>query len=171
MPALTPEIPGGAVYSDVDLSAFHFGCALGYDYRSLLSARVSYENAPNSYDHSLYSRRDRAKHLVKARLTLTPIKPLSITAGWEFRAGRRIYETIATVVGDPTASNPPLIAYTTAPTSLGCISSLSVGAGYSFSDRLTIFARGENLLSRRFYHIGLRYSQGAYGLIGATLKF
>lgn len=170
MPALSPSLPGGALFEATDISAFRFGTALAYKYRNSLSARVTYETAPNSYSHSYYAWRDRSRHVVKAQLELRPISPLTFTAGWEFKAGRRIFETVAIPVGDPDAVNP-LVTYIHTPHSLGCISNLSLGGAYALSPSFTIFARGENLLSRRFSHIGLRYSQGAFGLIGASLKF
>ncbi|MDE5689882.1 MAG: TonB-dependent receptor, partial [Duncaniella sp.] len=55
--------------------------------------------------------------------------------------------------------------------SLGCVSDLSLGASYAATDALTIFANGENLLNRRYYRIGDRYSQGIRFMIGASLKF
>lgn len=170
MPTLAPKLQGGAVFESVDLSAFRFGAAFNYEYRRLLSLRLSYEGAPNDYGRSYFAWRDRARHVVGAELKLRPAKPLLITAGWEFRAGRRIYETVSEIVGDPQAEIP-LVNHHVNAVGLGCVSSLGIGAGYSVNDRLTVFLRGENLLARHYYHIGFRYSQGPYGLIGASLKF
>lgn len=170
MPTYVPATPGGAMFDRVDLSAWHFGAAIGYDYRKTLSARVSYETAPNDYDKSFYEWRDRAKHVVNAELKIRPIKPLLLSLDWEFRAGRRIYYTVVTDL-DTSIPDHPLTIYTNEPTSLGCVSNLSLGAGFTVTDPLTIFARGENLLNRRFYHLGERYSQGTTFLIGASLKF
>ena len=72
---------------------------------------------------------------------------------------------------DTSIPDHPLTIYTNEPTSLGCVSNLSLGAGFTVTDPLTIFARGENLLNRRFYHLGERYSRGTTFLIGASLKF
>ena len=55
--------------------------------------------------------------------------------------------------------------------SMGVVGNLSVGAGYSFTDRLTLFARGENLLGRKCVYIGGRPMQSANVMIGAALKF
>lgn len=163
MPVSGADYIGGAVFDRVDLSAWHLGAAIGYDYRKTISARVSYETAPNSYEHSLYEWRDRARHVVNAELKVRPVTPLQVTLGWEFRAGRHSYFM------DNTISD--LNVYTPVAESLGCVSNLSLGASYSVSGPLTIFARGENLLNRRYYHIGDRYSQGLNFMIGASLKF
>lgn len=170
MPAYADNLAAGAIFDSVDLSAWHFGAALGYDYRKLLSARVSYETAPNDYDHSFYEWRDRARHVVNAELKLRPIEPLLVTLGWEFRGGRRLFEPVTEIIGTPSADRP-LVAVTNVAHSLGCVSDLSVGASYMVTEPLTIFARGENLLNRRYSHIGLRYSQGTAVFIGASLKF
>lgn len=171
MPALPADgYTAGAIFDRTDLSAWHFGAAVGYDYRKLLSARVSYETAPNDYDHSYYEWRDRARHVVSAQLKVRPVEPVLVTLGWEFRAGRRIFRTAVTDIDDGTSPNP-LTTLTDEPLPLGCVSSLSLGAGLTVTGQLSIFARGENLLNRHFSHIGGRYSQGISALIGASLKF
>lgn len=167
MPVGTNIYPGEGVYDCLDLSAWHVGAAIGYDYRNLFSARLSYETAPNDYDKSYYEWRDRAKHVVNAELKLRPVKPLLVTLGWEFRAGRRAYHLFETSVGDG-AIGP---VYTPSAESLGCISDLSLGAGYEATDALTIFVSGQNLLNRRATLIGFRPQQGTTAMIGASLKF
>ncbi|MCI8998185.1 MAG: TonB-dependent receptor [Muribaculaceae bacterium] len=154
----------GQIFDPVDLKGWHLGVALGYEYRKIASARVSYETAPNDYDNSYYEWRDRAKHVVKAELKLRPVRPLLVTIDWEFRAGRRMYNYSAV----PETDSNIYGMYTT---SLGATSTLNIGAGYEFNDRLTFFVRGENLLNRRYMHLGERRSQGITGLIGASFKF
>lgn len=159
--------PGEGIYDSVDLSAWHAGAAIGYDYRKLFSARLSYETAPNDYDKSYYEWRDRARHVVNAELKLRPLKPLLVTIGWEFRAGRRAYRFFETSVGEGTIGS----VYTPVAESLGCISDLSLTAGYEATDALTIFISGQNLLNRRADLIGFRPQQGTTAMIGASLKF
>ncbi|MCM1076709.1 MAG: hypothetical protein NC411_05050 [Bacteroides sp.] len=167
MPVFSESYPGYGIYDPVDLSAWHVGAAIGYDYRKVFSLRLSYETAPNDYDKSYHEWRDRAKHVVNANLNIRPISPLLVTVNWEFRAGRRMYAIESRMTG----GDLPGHIYTPVAMSLNCVSDLSIGAGYSFSDRLTVFARGENILNRRYSHIGLRTSQGVHALIGASLKF
>ncbi|WP_217938816.1 TonB-dependent receptor [Duncaniella muris] len=167
MPVVADSYLGGAVFDRIDLSAWHGGAAVGYDYRKQLSARISYETAPNDYDNSFYEWRDRARHVVNAELKLRPLTPLQITLGWQFRAGRRCYgmaDNLSGATGD-------LQIYSPQARSLGCVSDLSLGASYAATDALSIFAGGENLLNRRYYRIGDRYSQGIRFMIGASLKF
>ncbi|MCM1355806.1 MAG: hypothetical protein NC212_05300 [Staphylococcus sp.] len=157
---------GYGIFDRVDLSAWHAGAAIGYDWRDRFSARVSYETAPNDYDNSYYEWRDRAKHVVNAELKVRPIKPLLVTLGWEFRAGRHTYYNNE-VFGDLGVFQ----YYTPVPVSLGCVSDLSLSAAYSVTDRLTVFLNGENLLNRRYDLFSFRPSQGTTVMVGASLKF
>ena len=160
------EDVGYGVYDTVDLSAWHAGAAIGYDYRDVFSARVSYETAPNDYDKSYYEWRDRAKHVVNANLSVRPIRPLLVTLDWEFRGGRRTYYLHSTESDGVLGS-----IVTPYSESLGCVSNLSLGASYTVTDRLTIFLNGQNLLNRRPDLIGFRPAQGTTAMIGASLKF
>lgn len=166
MPAGFNTYPGYGVYDTVDLSAWHAGAAIGYDYRDVFSARVSYETAPNDYDKSYYEWRDRAKHVVNANLSVRPIRPLLVTLDWEFRGGRRTYYLHSTESDGVLGS-----IVTPYSESLGCVSNLSLGASYTVTDRLTIFLNGQNLLNRRPDLIGFRPAQGTTAMIGASLKF
>ena len=157
---------GGQVFDPVDVSGWHLGAAIGYSYRKIATARLSYETAPHDYDNAYYEWRDRAKHVVNADLSVRPIKPLLVTLNWELRAGRRTYDF--SYLNDATSS---LNLYGCDARSLGTLSTLNLGAGYECSDRLTVFGRCENLLNRRYVHLGDRRSQGITALVGASLKF
>lgn len=160
---------GGQVFDPVDLSGWHLGAAIGYSYRKTATVRLSYETAPNDYDNAYYEWRDRAKHVVNADLSLRPLKPLLVTLNWEFRAGRRTYD-FSYLNYDETGS-PDLNLYNLDARSLKAVSTVNIGVGYEYSDRLTVFARGENLLNRHYIHLGDRRSQGITALVGAALKF
>lgn len=167
MPAGYNKFAGEGVYDTVDLSAWHAGAAIGYDYRNIFSARVSYETAPNDYDKSYYEWRDRAKHVINAELRLRPIEPLLVSLNWEFRGGRRTYYYIPGSFDE----GPLGTVYTPYAESLGCVSNLSLSAGYTVTEALTVFVNGQNLLNRRPDLIGFRPAQGTNVMIGASLKF
>lgn len=158
---------GGQVFDPVDVSGWHLGAALGYSYRKIATARISYETAPHDYDNAYYEWRDRAKHVVNADLSVRPIKPLLVTLNWELRAGRRTYD----FAYFNESGSSDLNLYVCDARSLGTISTLNLGAGYECSDRLTVFGRCENLLNRHYLHLGDRRSQGITALVGASLKF
>lgn len=170
MPMYADELPAGALFNATDVSSWHLGAAVGYDYRDKLSARISYETAPNDYDKCYYMWRDRARHVVSADLKVRPVKNVLVTLGYEFRTGRRLFTPEEIDLGSA-PSGESLTVFTNSPLNLGCVSNLSLGAALTVTDPLTIFARGENLLNRRFCHIGGRISQGTNFMVGASLKF
>lgn len=152
------------VFAPVDLSAWHLGAAVGYDYKDIASLRASYETAPNDYDNAYYKWRDYAKHVFDLNLKVRPIAPLTVAVDWQFRAGRCDYS----ISDMPSAIGT---VYTCQPRSLGVVSNLSLEADYAVTDRLNVFGRGENLLNRRFHYLGHRYAQGTTVMVGAALKF
>lgn len=166
MPIISDAYPGLGLFESTDVSAWHAGAAIGYSYRDLLSFRASYEAAPHDYDKSYYAWRDRASGVLNTSMTVRPVSHLTVKIDWEFRSGRRAYEMGPSFLPDPLASS--LIPRAV---SLGCASDLSLNATYEFSDRLSFFARGENLLNRHYSLLGSRPAQGICGLIGASFKF
>lgn len=171
MPVMTTGYISGQAFDPVDLSGWHLGAAIGYTYRKIASAKISYETAPNDYDNAYYEWRDRAKHVINAELSVRPIKPLLVSLNWEFRGGRRTYGFHHLNDGSATSPSTGIAIHQLDTYSLRAASTLNLGASYEYTDRLTFFARGENILNRRYYHLGQRLSQGFTGLVGASLKF
>lgn len=128
-----------------DVKGWHAGAALGYRYGTLIDARVSFEAAPHdsSNDHFYYLWRDQAGKVVEASLKLHPMKPLDVNVGYEFRGAR----------------------------SLRPVSNLSLGAAWAFTQQLTAFVNGENLLNRSYMLIGDVPAQGLNVRVGASYKF
>lgn len=158
MPALADMSGiGRSMFRAVDIKGFHAGVRATYDYRTLFSLKASAEFAPQDETSGYYMWRDRAKAVVKASATVRPIKPLELTLGYEFREGRACY---AYAIDEKPAR-----------LSLGCASELSFGARYAVSSALDIFARGDNLLGRKYYVLPYVPSQGLHGLVGASFKF
>lgn len=131
-----------------DIRGWHAGAAIGFRYNSLLDFRTSFEAAPSAGDkgnRGYYLWRDLATKVVEASLTVRPIKPLGIDLGYQFRSGRF--------------------------NSLGTVSDLSAGASWRFSQQLTAFLRGENLMNRSYMMLGGVAAQGIHGTVGAAYKF
>lgn len=166
MAATGDYYPGGAGMFGVDLKGWHFGVAAGYDNGRNFSLKASWETAPSKFNRAYYEWRDRARHVVNASLALRPVRPLLLEATYEFRTGRCEYafEDQATEI---------LGSYIYVPIrrSLKAVSDLSIGASYEFNSAVTFFARGENLMNRRWYHLGAAPSQGLHGLVGVGVKF
>lgn len=148
------------MFSAVDLRAVHYGAKFSWKYNKNIEASVKYTGAPGSYSHSYYLNRDRARHVLEAKASVTPFAPLTIDASFELRAGRSLYSNWGVL-----SDNAPL-RY-----NLSNANSLNIGANYRLTDALSVFARVENILGRRALLYNMLEQQGIHGLIGASLKF
>ncbi|MDE6369890.1 MAG: hypothetical protein K2K92_00190 [Duncaniella sp.] len=166
MPVMGHVGPASGMWEALDVKGYHYGVRLAYDNGKTFGLSASYEGAPSGQKNAYYEWRDRARHVVKADLKVRPTSTLTLTASYELRAGRCEY-TYSDISLD-------LLGMTYHPAeriSLGTVSDLTVGAAYACSRRLTVFARGENLLSRQNMYIGGRPMPGAHGLAGISIKF
>lgn len=155
---LMPVVVDGAnLWHGVDLKGWRAGATLTHRSRWIKELTVSYDYAPNRGDKGYYMWRDHARHVLDADVTVSPIKPLDVTVGFESRWNRSSY-AYSTTAGEGSVS-------------LGRSNNLSVGALYRFTDRLSFFIRGENLLNTKSYLLFDIPAQGVTGLLGATYKF
>lgn len=152
----------------IDLDGWHLGVAASYNYKDIAKVRASYEAAPQSYDDGYYMWRDRAKYVVKASATVTPISPLDITLDYEYRGGRSTYENIEEITTLGWSSFYNTIHQRKL---LGGMSNLSVGGLYRYTDQISFFARLENILNNKCDLLYDIPAQGFTGLVGATYKF
>ena len=152
----------------IDLDGWHLGVAASYNYKDIAKVRASYEAAPQSYDDGYYMWRDRAKYVVKASATVTPISPLDITLDYEYRGGRSTYENIEEITTIGWSSFYNTIHQRKL---LGGMSNLSVGGLYRYTDQISFFARLENILNNKYDLLYDIPAQGFTGLVGATYKF
>lgn len=145
-----------AMFIATDIKGGHAGVRAAYDYRSMVHVEASAEFAPQKPESGYYMWRDRAKTVVKASATVRPIERLALTLGYEWRGDRAFYmygrEDVTRI-------------------SAGSVSDLSFGARYALTPALDIFARGDNLLGRRYRLLPYVPSQGVHGLVGASFKF
>lgn len=149
-----------------DIKGYRLHGALGYNYRNIVDFKASFEMAPQKKDRGYYLWRDRAKTMVEASLKVTPIKPLDIELGWEYRGNRAVYSSCE--ISDGTSPLPTTIS---GMRSLGSVNNLSAGALYRLTSQWSVFLRGENLMNRHHMLIGGMPAQGITGLFGATYKF
>lgn len=146
----------GCNYGAYDLKGWHGGVALSYQWRSFVKADVSAETASNGSDKAFYLWRDRAKYVIKASVEVRPISKLKLAAGYELRTDRHnyFYDGVFSYAID-----------------LRSVSDLRFDASYDINSALTVFARGENLLNRRYDLISTIQDQGIKGLVGVSYKF
>lgn len=113
------------------IKGWHAGLRFGYEW-NIFKASLGAEIAPSKYNKAWIYNYDKAKYVISAALDVKPIEKLSVGVGYEFRDHRGY-------------SFDPDEWY-----SLGNVSNLTVHADYKILPWLTVFARGENLLGRRY---------------------
>lgn len=150
---IMPSEPVFRQLAAADVKAFRGGLRLGYAFRSLFRVEASAEFAQNGSGHAWYMWRDRASKVIRANAEVTPLRPLRITLGYEFRGGRH--------VDGPTG----------APVGLGAVSRLDAGARWALTPAIGIHARVDNILGRRHLVLPGVVSRGIHGLVGADFKF
>ena len=167
MPVAGDIYPAGAAWQSLDIKGYRYGARIGYDNGKNIAFRASYEGAPSKYDKAWYDNHDRARHVIDAELKIRPVSRLLLTIGYEMRAGRACYafdEDFTVNIAGHDVYEPQRV-------SLGAVSNLTFGAGFTATERLTLFLRGENLLGRKAMYLGFRPMQNINGMIGAALKF
>lgn len=152
MPITLPD--GPTIFTPTKMRGYKLHAGVTYQYGTTVELRTAYEMAPQGPSRGFYLWRDRAKHSFTASIKITPVTPLDIYAGWEYRGGRT-----------------QICPHTATEQNLGFISNLQLGGLYRISSQWSAFVRGENLLCRRYLMIGGVPAQGITGLIGATYKF
>lgn len=167
---LMPELIEGAMADasglymmGYDFKSVSYGIMLTYQYRDMASFHVSYEGAPRDYDKGCMDWSDRAKSVIKAGVTVSPMKSLDVSLDYQLRSGRALY-----VHGEPVVG-PFEGGYSAV--KLGNLNSLDLGASYRFNDRFSIWARGENLFNSDWQENYLLPCKGITGLIGVGYKF
>lgn len=142
----------GIAWTETGVSGAHVGAGLGWRLRKLVEVTADYTTAPGSRDHANIRWRDRARHVVDARINVRPINALSVQLGYELRACRSLWTDAG-------------------PLNLGNVSNLSLSATYALTPSLSVWLNGSNLLNRNCYAIDLTPAQGINATIGAALKF
>ncbi|MBD5316405.1 MAG: hypothetical protein HDS11_01865 [Bacteroides sp.] len=150
MPTLWSE--GGMAWTDCNVSGARAGLELGARIGSLAEVTAAYTIAQSGKSKAWIDNRDRAGHVVDARLRVTPLAGLDLTATYQLRAHR-------------------LVAVGSEMHNLGNLSLLGVRAAYALNQSVSVFVSGDNLLNRSTRMLDLAPSQGINAMIGGALKF
>lgn len=154
---------GYCSFTPLDVKSYMLHLDVGYTYKNILSAEASIEKAPKKSRHAYYMWIDRATTVAAAKLSVRPLKPLTLTLGWDFRSGRAVSTVIPQEL--PTGAASPVLV------NLGSISKLRFSASYAVTRKLTIEGSIDNILNRAYMLPGLMPGQGITGLIGASYQF
>ena len=139
-----------------DIKGWYGGVALHAEYRNIVKFDAEYDYKPLEYKHN------DAKQAVNLAVTVNPISRLTIAADWNLIFGRKY--TLYNIRGDGKIEYPYFGEYKN-------YNSLNLGANYSFTDKFSVFAKCNNILSHKHSDgIGVPY-QKINGLVGVSLKF
>ena len=152
------------MYKPMEFSSIHYGLAFNYNYRDVARLRISYEGAPQKHDEGYIEWQDRAKSVIDASLTVTPIKPLDLTLSYQIRTDRAT--SLMQAEGDEIFKG-----FLYSFVDLGNVNSLNFSASYRFNDRFTIWANAENLLGEKWQLTYGIPNVGVTGLVGIGYKF
>lgn len=153
----------GAIFDSQKISGYYWRVALGYDNGRNFGLKATYTGAPSSHYHAWHEYRDRARNVLDIDLSVRPVKTLLVKASWELRSGRSLYGYLSEA--------DHLGIYPAYRVSLGTVSDLSLTADWAFNDRFHVYAKGLNLLNRKWQYIGDRPGRGIAGLIGVSWRF
>ncbi|MCM1503973.1 MAG: hypothetical protein NC127_02105 [Muribaculum sp.] len=152
------------MYAPMSFKSFNYGIAFNYSYGDLLQLRFSYEGAPQEHDCGYIEWADRAKSVITASLTVTPVKPLDITVAYRRRSHRAVMSIL-------TEQAEIFKGYVYSMTPLGDINSLDLSASYRFNERFSVWANVENLLGEKWQLTYGVPNVGVTGLVGIGYKF
>lgn len=164
-PCVVDYVP---LYVGHDMDGFRYGARVGWQWKDKLQIAVQAEGVNNSdIDDGYYMWRDHARWVVGAELRVTPTKALDITVDWNLRTGRRSFSLTPEVY----SQDFPYTYWTYERVDLGDVNELNVEARYRISEPVSVFARVNNCLAKRWTISPGVLSQRLHGLVGVALKF
>lgn len=146
-----------------DIKGWKAGAEVGYKYNDLLDFNACVQYAPQDDDEGYMTGLDRAEMVVNAQMKITPIKPLSITVGYELRNGRAYYSRYEM------AGPPPVISWKK--TELDDVNNLSLEAYYQVNKTVGVFVHASNLLNSEWDDFVGMGAQKINALAGVNILF
>lgn len=146
-----------------EIKGWKAGIELGYNYNGLVDLKAGVSYSPQDKDKGYSTGFDRAEMIANAQVKFTPIKPLSITIGYELRANRCYYNNYGSI------GTPPIESW--GKTELDNINNLSLDASYRINKTFGVFIHASNLLNQQwdeFVGIG---AQKINVLAGVSVQF
>lgn len=139
-----------------DLKGWYGGAVLHVEYRNIVKFDAKYDYKPLTYKHN------DAKQALNLAVTVNPISKLTIAADWDLIFGRKY--ALINIKNGKDIEYPFFGEYKD-------YNSLNIGANYSFTDKFSVFAKCNNILSHKHGDgLGIPY-QKINGLVGVNLKF
>lgn len=163
-------------YLNYNSRGAHFGVELNYKYRSLVEASASlqyahvndYEEKGKWYSGYPIEGLDGANLVADVNLRVNPIRRLALDLGLQFRSGRSYLEyDYVTIPGGGVQVNYEKNYFT----DMDNLINLHAGASYRFDKVLTLWARANNLLNRRYDELPGMGAQRINFMAGVGLVF
>lgn len=155
------------------IRSWKLGAAIDWQFSPWLTVALSYDFAPGSdkADNAWLYWADRARHVIGASVSVSPLSPLTIDLGFTGRLDRR--QAIASAGGLEYLNSQDYIVTEgyTGTYDLGDLTNLWAGASWRFTPALTVFARFDNILDKHSSLVFDIPAQGFTGLFGVGYKF
>ena len=160
---ITEQVAPYVFMQKYDIKGWKAGAEIGYNYNNLVDFAANIQYAPQDNDKGYCLGFDRPELVVNANVKVTPIKPLSITLGYELRNGRA-YHNKYFVAG------PPAVTSWTK-TELKDVNNLSLNAYYQITPMIGAFVNANNLLNSQWdEYLGMG-AQKTGVMVGVNLVF
>ncbi len=139
---ITEQISPYVFMQKYEIKGWKAGMEIGYNYNNIVDFTANVQYAPQDNDKGYSFGFDRPEFVVNAGVKVTPIKPLSITLGYELRNGRAYYNKYS-------IDGPPTVV-TWSKTELNDVNNLSLNAYYQITPTIGAFINANNLLNSQW---------------------
>lgn len=163
--ALEPSVKGtgNVLYvgdtEGINLHGVSVGGHMSYEYGDLFSIYAGASYQPQDGKKGFFNGYDRAKITGNVKVSVKPIKPLSVSAGFDFKGKRAIYvKSVGSVADGGTVINGDNMTLHKLP--LEDLSLLNLSATWSFSPSVSIWAGADNILNRKVDVLPVQPMQG-----------
>jgi len=162
---ITPSIPSDASFSyatdtdGIDLHGVSLSGKIAYKYGSVFSISAEGSYQPQDGEKGYFNGYDRAKAEVSAKASVSPIKPLHISLGYDYRGKRNIYlKSMSSFTDGATLINGTEV--TLHSLSLPDLNLVNLSASWDFTDDFSVWIQADNLLNRHSEVLPMQPMQG-----------
>lgn len=165
---------GSSIYfgndSGINLHGYSVSGRIAYEYGNVFSISAEGNYQPQNGEKGFFNGYDRPRLTGSAKMSLSPVKPLKIGVGYDFRGKREIYTfseylplTSTLIVNGETKQLHSL--------KLPHLSLLNLYGSWDFSKDFTFWLQGDNILNRHDVILPMQPSQGIVIVAGIKWLF
>lgn len=143
----------------INLHGASVGAHMNYEYGDLFSIYVEGAYQPQDGKKGFFNGYDRAKVTGSAKVSVKPIKPLRVSAGFDFRGKRDIYvKSVGAISDGGTVIDGNNVTLHKLP--LEDLSLLNLSASWSLTPSVSVWVEADNLLNRKVEVLPMQPMQG-----------